>query len=55
MPLDQSIQVFVTGGTFDKTYDYIRDFKLQINPLTSDARPKSMSIRCGGKNLNAYR
>jgi hypothetical protein len=23
MPLDQSIQVFVTGGTFDKTYDYI--------------------------------
>ena len=30
MPLDQSIQVFVTGGTFDKTYDYINgtlDFK----------------------------
>ena len=23
IPLDQSIQVFVTGGTFDKTYDYI--------------------------------
>ena len=30
MALDQSIQVFVTGGTFDKTYDYINgtlDFK----------------------------
>ena len=30
IPTDQSIQVFVTGGTFDKTYDYINgtlDFK----------------------------